>query len=49
MTRSIGVILLVIFLVLWGLLAISNFSFQFSGFVLGALAIGAGILIALGK
>ena len=42
-------ICLAAWLVLWGLLSISNFQFQFSGFVLGILAIIAGVLVVLDR
>lgn len=35
--------------ILWGLLAISNFKFELSGFVLGALAIAGGVLWLLDR
>lgn len=47
--RSLGVIILCIFLIVYGLLAITNFDFAFSGVVMGLLAIAAGILIILGR
>lgn len=49
MTRSIGVILLVIFLIVYGLLAITNIRFELQNFLVGTLAIGAGIFLAIGK
>lgn len=49
MSRSIGVILLCVFLALYGLFAISNFHLQFEGFILGVTAIAAAIFLALGK
>ena len=42
-------ICLAAFLVLWGLLSVSNFQFQLSGVVLGILAIVAGWLLVLGR
>lgn len=47
--RSWGEILLCLFLILFGLLSITNLSFQFAAFILGGLAIVAGILKLLGK
>ena len=35
--------------VLWGLLAVTNFQMQFSGFILGILAIAAGVLLVLDR
>jgi hypothetical protein len=42
---SLSSILLGIFLLLFGLLTVTNFRFDYSQVVLGILAIGAGILI----
>lgn len=47
--RSIGFILLIIFLLLWGILSVTNITFAFSGVVLGFLAIAAAIFLALGR
>lgn len=47
--RTIGVILLVLFLLVFGLLHISNFHFDLENFVLGALAIGASVFLLIGK
>jgi hypothetical protein len=49
MTKSFGVILLAIYLILTGILAITNVTIAFAGVVLGVLAIGAGICLLLGK
>lgn len=49
MTKSIGLILLCIFLIVHGLLLITNIQFQLSGFVLGVSAIAAAIFLAIGK
>ncbi len=49
MSRSIGMILLCIFLAVYGLLAVTNITFAFQTAVLGFLAIGAAIFLALGK
>lgn len=42
-------IVLSVWFILWGLLAISNFQVQMSGFILGALAIAGGALWLLDK
>lgn len=42
-------VLLAVWLSLWGLLAVSNFQIQHSGFILGILAIAAGVLLVLNK
>ena len=42
-------IVLAAWFILWGLFAVSNFQFQFSGFVLGCLAIGGGVLWLLDR
>lgn len=47
--RKFWVICLAIWLVLYGLLAITNFRFELSGFVMGILAIVAGILLVLDR
>lgn len=49
MSRKIWVILLTVWLVLWGLLSISNFQFEASRVVMGLLAIAAGILLILDR
>lgn len=49
MTRSIGVILLCVFLIVFGLLRITNLQLAFEPLIVGALAIGAGIFLAIGK
>jgi hypothetical protein len=47
--RSIGIILLSIYLILIGLVQLLSLGFAGSSIVLGALAIGAGIALILGK
>lgn len=42
-------IALFVWLVLWGLLAVSNFRFEASNLILGLLAIAAGVLLAFDK
>ncbi len=49
MSRKLWVILLAIWLVLYGLLAITNFRFEMENFVMGILAIAAGVLLALDR
>lgn len=47
--RSLGVILVCILLILWGMLRVTNFHFEQENFVLGGLAIASAIFILLGK
>lgn len=49
MSRKAWVIVLAIWLVLWGLLAITNFKFELENFVMGALAVTAAILLLLDR
>ena len=49
MSRKLWVILLCIWLILWGLLSISNFQFEMSHVLMGILAIAAGILLILDR
>jgi hypothetical protein len=47
--RSIGTILLAIFLILQGLIWLASLSFQYQNIIMGILALLAGILILIGK
>lgn len=47
--RNIGFLLLAIFLILYGLIALLGLSFAGLGIVMGLLAIAAGIFILLGR
>lgn len=49
MSRTIGIILLIIFLALYGLLAISNVHFEQEQFLLGLTALASAVFLALGK
>lgn len=49
MNRKLWVIALAVWLLLYGLLAITNFRFEFQGFVMGVLAIAAAILLILDR
>lgn len=49
MNRKLWVIALAVWLVLWGLLSVSNFRFEASGLIMGILAIVAGVLLALDR
>lgn len=49
MTRNLGMLLLAIWLVLTGLIALVNFTFSGLGTVMAILAIAAGVLIAIGR
>ena len=48
-TRPWGIILLAIWLILYGLVALFGLSFSGLGVVMGVLAIVAGILLLVGK
>jgi hypothetical protein len=48
-TKNIGMLLLSIWLILYGLIALFSFSFKGLDVVMGILAIAAGILILLGR
>jgi hypothetical protein len=47
--RSIGIMLLAIYLILVGLVQLLGLGFQGSAMILGALAIGAGIALLMGR
>lgn len=49
MTRSIGLVLLVCFLLITGLLMVTNIHFEQERFVMGLTALAAAIFLALGK
>ena len=49
MIRNVGFILLSIWLILYGLIALFSLNFNGLGIVMGVLAILAGIFILLGK
>jgi len=46
---KIGIILLAIFLLLYGLCTITNVQFEMQNFLLGASALAAAIFLALGR
>ena len=48
-TKNIGFLLLAIFLILYGLIALLSLSFAGLGVIMGLLAIAAGIFILLGR
>ena len=48
-TRSLGMLLLGIWLILTGLIPLANFSFSGSGTLMAVLAIAAGALILAGR
>jgi hypothetical protein len=48
-TRNIGMLLLAIWLILYGLIALFSLSFSGLGIIMGILAIAAGIFILLGR
>jgi len=48
-TKNIGMLLLAIWLVLTGLIALFSLSFEGLGLIMGLLAIAAGIFIFLGR
>jgi uncharacterized membrane protein HdeD (DUF308 family) len=47
--RNIGFVLLAIWLILYGLIALFSLSFSGLGLVMGLLAIAAGIFILMGR
>jgi hypothetical protein len=49
MSRSWGIILLALFLIIFGVLAITNIQVQFAEFIEGGLAIASAICLLLGK
>jgi len=49
MKRSIGLLLLAVWLILTGLIPLLNFSFNGLNIVMAILAIAAGILIVVGR
>ena len=48
-TKNIGFLLLAIWLILYGLIALFSLSFSGLGIIMGILAIAAGIFILLGR
>jgi hypothetical protein len=48
-TRNLGMLLLAIWLILTGLIPLLNLSFSGLGTLMAALAIAAGVLIAIGR
>jgi hypothetical protein len=48
-TKNIGMLLLAIWLILYGLIALFSLSFNGLGIIMGILAIAAGIFILIGR
>jgi hypothetical protein len=48
-TKNLGFLLLAIWLILYGLLAVFNFSFNGQGIIMGILALIAGVLILINR
>ncbi len=48
-TRNLGFLLLAIFLILYGLIALFSLNFSGLSVIMGILALAAGILILLGR
>jgi len=48
-TKNLGFLLLAIWLILYGLLAVFNVTFNGQGIVMGILALAAGVLILINK
>lgn len=48
-TKNIGMLLLSIWLILYGLIALFSLSFNGLGIIMGLLAIAAGIFILIGR
>jgi hypothetical protein len=49
LTKNLGMLLLAIWLILTGLIALLGFSFQGLPMIMGILAVAAGILILIGR
>jgi len=49
MTKNLGMLLLAIWLILYGLIALLGLNFQGLSLIMGILAIAAGFLILLGR
>lgn len=49
LTKNVGMLLLAVWLVLTGLIPLLNFGFSGMGTIMAALAIAAGVLIAVGR
>ncbi len=49
LTRNLGMLLLGIWLILWGVLPLLSINFPASGIILEILAIAAGVLIIFGR
>jgi hypothetical protein len=48
-TKNLGFLLLAIWLILYGLLAVFNVTFSGQGIIMGILALAAGVLILINK
>ena len=48
-TAKIGMILLAIWLILYGIFGLTNLAFEFEGVIMAILALAAGVLILLDK
>jgi len=48
-TKNIGMLLLAIWIILYGLIALFSLSFSGLGIIMGILAIAAGIFILIGR
>lgn len=48
-TSPLSMLLLALFLIVYGILAVTNIDFAFSGVILGLLALAAGILMLFGR
>ncbi|MGB8644807.1 MAG: hypothetical protein WCF84_06190 [Anaerolineae bacterium] len=49
LTQNLGMLLLAIWLILYGLVALLSLSFQFLPLIMAVLAIAAGVLILIGR
>lgn len=49
LTQNLGMLLLAIWLILTGLIALLSFSFQGLGLIMALLAVAAGVLILIGR
>jgi hypothetical protein len=49
MNRKLWQLCIAAWFILWGLLSVSNFQFEFSALILGLLAIAGGVLLLLDR
>jgi|WetSurMetagenome_2_1015567.scaffolds.fasta_scaffold39276_3 hypothetical protein len=49
LNRNVGMLLLAIWLIIWGLNSLFGFTFSGLGLILGILALAAGVLLLIGR